>query len=311
MQFSLWKLFLHFFYFFQFLIYFFYSAFYAFVCNLHFSSFCSVPVDTVGRIPIFSFITPRLLGFSGAYSFFSFFCAPAARLLRGLFFLFLLLRPGCSASPGLFLAFPSSTPRPLEFSGAYSFFSFFYAPAARLLRGFFFLFLLLHPSCSASPGRILSFPSSTPRLLGFPGAYSYFSFFYAPAARLLRGVFFLFLLLRPGCSASPGLILTFPFSTPRLLGFLGAYSFFSFFYAPAARLPRGLFLFFLLLRPSCSNSPGLISYSDTHTVAFHGGQRLLSGLRSRWCSTREPWLLRGVVGSLHGDVRRNCCGHRR
>ena len=207
MQFSLWKLFLHFFYFFQFLIYFFYSAFYAFVCNLHFSSFCSVPVDTVGRIPIFSFIAPRLLGFSGAYSFFSFFYAPAARLLRGVFFLFLLLRPGCSASPG----------------------------------------------------RILSFPSSTPRLLGFPGAYSFFSFFYAPAARLLRGLFLLFLFLRPGCSASPG----------------------------------------------------LISYSDTHTVAFHGGQRLLSGLRSRWCSTREPWRLRGVVGSQRGDVRRNCCGHRR
>ena len=128
--------------------------------------------------------------------------------------------------------FPPSAHWLLDFSGAYSYFSFSYAPVSWLLRGLFLLFFFLRPGFLTSPGLILTFLPLTPQLLDFLGAYSYFSFSYAPASWLLRGLFLLFFLLCPGFSISPGLILTFLSLTPRLLGFLGAYSYFSSSHAP-------------------------------------------------------------------------------
>ena len=49
--------------------------------------------------------TPRLLGFSGVYSYFSSSYAPSSRFPRDLFLLFFLSPPGFLASSGLILTF--------------------------------------------------------------------------------------------------------------------------------------------------------------------------------------------------------------
>lgn len=129
---------------------------------------------------------------------------------------------------------------------------------------------------------LTTFLFPTPRLLDFPGAYSYFSSSHAPASRFPWGLFLLFFLLRPGFLTSPGLILTFLPPMPRLLDFPGTYSYFSFSHPPASWLPRGLFLLFFLSCPNYLEPQRLIFFSDTLSAGFRDCRRLLSGLHSQW-----------------------------
>ena len=72
------------------------------------------------------------------------------------------------------------------------------------------------------------------------------------------GLFCFFSSLRPALSIDPGLIQLLYLSTPRSLNRLGAYSASLPLYAPLPQSTRGLFSFFISLRPALPIGSGLI-----------------------------------------------------
>ena len=91
-----------------------------------------------------------------------------------------------------------------------------------------------------------------------PGAYLVSFPLCAPLPQSSRGLFGFFTSLCPAPSIDPGLIRLLYLSMPRSPDRLGAYLASFPLYAPPSRSSRGLFSFFISLRPAPSIGSGLI-----------------------------------------------------
>ena len=99
---------------------------------------------------------------------------------------------------------------------------------------------------------------SAPRSLNRPGAYSASLPLYAPLPQSARGLFGFFTSLCPAPSIDPGLIQLLYLSAPRPPDLPGAYLASFPLYAPLPQSTRGLFSFFISLRPALPIGSGLI-----------------------------------------------------